>query len=248
MALLAAGAAPVASIADPLPPIRLQGSTTFAAEILGPYGQSLERTTGRSLEVVANKSSWGLFALLEGRVDVAMISAPLASEIVSASKLKPGLAYDTLQEFRIATTRIAFVVNQANPLTRLTIASVGRILTGEITNWRDVGGDDKPIRVVAVKEGGGTVVAARASVFGEAPFVSTAVRLESANHVVKVVVQDTGAIGIAQLGLIRTPGLHEIVVDTAVEQPLSFVTRGDPSPSIVRIIDAARMAAANAGN
>ena len=119
-------------------------------------------------------------------------------------------------------------------------------MKGEIRNWREVGGDDRPIRVVAVNEGGGTVAAVRAAIPGTAPITPDAVRLESAKHVLKVIAQEPGAIGIAQLGLVHAARLNEIVTEQIIEQPLSYVTLGDPAPGVQRFITATRAAVSNA--
>jgi phosphate transport system substrate-binding protein len=226
-------------------PVRLHGSTTFAAEITEPYRAAIEREAGHPIEVVGSKSSWGLFALLEGRADLAMISAPLASEIDSARSLKPGLPYEKLQAFHVSTTRIAFVVHPTNGIKNLPMAAVVRIFKGEIVNWRDVGGEDRPIRVVATNEGGGTVAAFRAAFLGTAPLPAAAIRLESAKHVLKAVSQERGAVGIAQLGLVGT-AVNELITDQIVQQPLSLVSLGEPSPGLARIIDATRAVASHA--
>ena len=97
-----------------------------------------------------------------------------------------------------------------------------------------------------MKEGGGTVAATRAAIMSGAPLAQDAVRLESAKHVLTVVAQEAGAIGIAQLGLVRQAGLKEIATDTVVEQPLSFVTVGAPDARLTRVIQAVRKVAAHA--
>lgn len=56
----------------------------------------------------------------------------------------------------IARDGVAIVVNQANPLADVTIEQVAKIYAGEITNWKEVGGDDAPITVVSREEGSGT--------------------------------------------------------------------------------------------
>ena len=244
LSLIAAIAVP-GHAASPQPVVRVQGATTFHAEILVPYRAAIEKSSGRLLDVVANKSSWGLLALLEGRADLAMISAPLDAEIAAARLIKPDSPYEALQEFKVRSTRIAFAVHTQNPVTKLSFESVAKLLKGEIANWKDLGGPDVPVLVVAVKEGGGTVVAVRSQMLGDAPLAPNAVRIESAKHVLKVVSQEPGAIGIAQLSLIREARLHEVVTERHVEQPLSFVTSGPPSPGAMAIIEAARLVAAD---
>ncbi len=220
--------------------VRVQGSTTFQADIWQHYQSEIERRSGQTFDIVANKSSWGLLALLDGRADLAMISAPLAAEIIAAQKLKPELDFGALQEFRVAQTRVAFALHPDNPVTTLSFDTIARILNGELTNWQDVDGPDLPIVLVAIKEGGGTMAAVRAQMLGEAPLAPGAIRLESAKHVAKVVSQERGAIGVMQLGLLKQAGLKEAVMERALGQPLSFVTLGPPTDAMQRVIAAAR--------
>ncbi len=227
-------------------PLRIQGSTTFNAELVKPNRAKVDVLFGQPVDIVANKSSWGLLALLEGRVDMAMISAPLEAELNSMRQLKPDHSFDDLQEFRIKTTRITFAVHPKNPISKLPLASVRKIFTGEITNWSAVGGLDLPILVVAVKEGGGTIVAVRAKMLGDTPLAPGAIRLESAQHLLTVIAQERGAIGIAQRGLSLKAGVDEIATETLIEQPLSLITRGRPSARMERMIEVMRTIADDA--
>jgi phosphate transport system substrate-binding protein len=245
MAVILSALLPTSAVMAAQPAMRLHGSTTFEAEILKPHKAAIETKLGRPLDVVASKSSWGLLSLLEGRADVSMISAPLEAEIAAARKLKPDLAFDQLLEFKVATTRIAFPVHPKNPVSSLPVAKLRDILIGTITNWNEVGGPDLPILVVAVKEGGGTIVAVRAQLLANIPLAANAVRLESAKHLLTVISQEPGAIGISQLGLVRTSGLPEIVTESPIEQPLSLITLGDPSPELQSLIEITREAAAD---
>lgn len=227
-------------------PLRIQGSTTFHGELIKPNRAKVDQLFGQPLDIVANKSSWGLLALIDGQVDMAMISAPLEAEIAAARQLKPQQTFDNLQEFRVKTTRIVFAVHPKNPVSVLPLATVRKIFTGEITNWSAVGGPDLPILVVAVKEGGGTIVAVRAKMLGNAQLAPGAIRLESAQHLLQVVSQERGAIGIAQRGLALKAGVDEIATETFIEQPLSFVTRGAPTARMERVIGVMRSIAEDA--
>ena len=55
--------------------------------------------------------------------------------------------------FEIARDGLALVVNLANPINGLTMDQVRRLFSGEITNWKEVGGSDEPVRIVS-REGG----------------------------------------------------------------------------------------------
>lgn len=224
--------------------IRLQGSTTFQSLLLEEHQAKIENHANIRLDVIANKSIWGLTALVEGRADVAMISAELAGERKALQKFAPAAAIEKLQSFEIARSRIALAVHPANPVSQITLRQVSQVLRGEIGNWKDLGGRDLPIRVVLVREGGGTVVALRAQTIGDEPIKAPNVaRLESPRHVLTVVAQDPGALGVAQLRLLRSQGLPELSTDLPIEQRLFLVTSGDPSPAVRRMIDASRILA-----
>lgn len=232
---------PVTEAAADPPVHSVQGSVTFYDRILEPNLQRIEDQSGAKLTVIPNKSIWGLIALLEGRTDMAMISGGMTGEIEAAKELQPSLPFERLTPFEIARSRIAFVVHPSNPLTSLPLAMVKKILLGEVRNWKAAGGPDLPIRVVATQNGGGTVITVRSQVLAGAEITATdAVRLESARHVLKVVEQEAGAFGVAQLGLSLKSAVTIVETDTPVEQVLSLVTLGDPQPSVKAVIDATR--------
>jgi hypothetical protein len=55
-----------------------------------------------------------------------------------------------------------------------------------------------------------------------------------------VVEQEPGILGFAQLALTKQRGLPELITEQPIEQTLSFVTNGDPTPAMKAVIDAAR--------
>src|ERR1700741_603546 len=85
----------------------VQGSTTFNRLIMLAHQGAIEVASGHTLTVIPNKSTPGLVALFEGRAQLAMISAPLASEIEELRKLAPAMPVERLHAFEIAATRIA---------------------------------------------------------------------------------------------------------------------------------------------
>ena len=58
----------------------------------------------------------------------------------------------------------------------------------------------------------------------------------------RVVEQEPNALGFAQLSLAKQKGLPEIVTETPIEQSLSLITLGEPTPAMKAVIDAARAA------
>lgn len=219
----------------------LQGSTTFNRRIIEPHEAAIEARSGHDLTVIPNRTMLGIIALMEGRAHMAMISASLESEVSKLRKAMPGLDYDRLKAFEIASTRVAFVVHPSNPIRKGTLDQIKKVLTGDITDWSELGGKPGPIRVVTVGGGGGVITTVETELLGgksiRGPnilYVRTALQL------VQIVEQEPNAFGMAQLSLARQKGLPEITTEQPVEQVLSLITLGEPTAAMKAVIDAAR--------
>ena len=80
--------------------------------------------------------------LIDGTVDL-IICARESSEDEQNYALEKGV---TLIEKPIANDSFAFLLNRANSVDNLTHEQVVGIYTGQITNWKEVGGEDQPIK------------------------------------------------------------------------------------------------------
>ena len=223
-------------------PLILQGSTTFNRRVMEPHEAAIEAKSGQDITVIPNRTMLGIIALMEGRAHMAMISASLDSEVGKMKKAMPGLDYDRLKAFEISSTRVAFIVNPSNPIRKASLDQVKKVLTGQITNWSALGGKDQPIRVVLVGGGGGVTTVESELLNGKLPegphiiYVKTPVQLTGWSN------RSRTPSGFAQLSLAKHKGLPEIVTEEPIEQTLSLVTFGDPTPAMKAVIDAARAA------
>lgn len=221
-----------------------QGSTTFTHRVMEPYQTAIEASSGHKLTVVPNKSSLGLLALFDKRADFAMISGPLETEIEHLKLSHPDLPFDRLRVFTISSTRMAFAINRDNPVHAITSDKMRGILLGEITNWRDVGGPDLPIRIVKVREGGGVQASIEAELLhGKSINVADPIRVQISSQVVKIVEQLPEALGLSQLSIVMKSNTRELEIDHPVEQRLVMVTLGDPTPEMLKVINVARQIA-----
>jgi phosphate transport system substrate-binding protein len=98
------------------------------------------------IEVQGPGSSAGIKAAKNGSADIGMASRNLKAKEKESS----------LVEEVIARDGIAVVVNPKNPLKGLTAAQVSAIYKGEVTNWKQVGGNDKPIVAITRDTASGT--------------------------------------------------------------------------------------------
>ena len=219
----------------------VQGSTTFNRLFMEPQQSQIETATGHVLTVIPNKSMPGLIALLEGRAHLAMISAPLESEIQSLQKAMPGLPLDQLQVHPVLASRVAIAVHPSNPVRKTTLHQIREVLFGRITNWAALGGSSKAIRIVLVGGGGGVTTVVESDLLGGSRVnLPNVTYMKTPVQLVQVVEQEPAAMGFAQLALLKQRELPELVTEKPIEQVLSFVTFGPPTPAAQSVINAAR--------
>jgi phosphate transport system substrate-binding protein len=225
----------------------VQGSTTFSRDVMIPYQTAIESSSGHKLIVMPNKSSLGLLALFDKRADFAMISGPIETEIEQLKLNYPNLPFGQLQVFNITKTRMAFAINEENPVRKIADDKMRDILLGKISNWREVGGSDLQIRLVHVREGGG-VQASLENEFldGRHIDVPNAIRVQISTQVIKVVEQLPEALGLSQLNIVMNSKVIELKVDHPIEQQLNLVTLGAPTPEMRQVINVAHNIASTA--
>jgi phosphate transport system substrate-binding protein len=226
--------------------ISVYGSSTFYSQLMQPLQSAIEAKSGHKLMVVSNKSSLGIMALFEKRADLAMISASLESQIAALKRTNPSLEFGKLNNFPVMQIRASFAVNPRNAVRNVGIDQIRKILRGEITNWKEIGGTDTPIRVVIVRGGGGVPTAIEDELLDGKPITATehAIYVQSGVHVMAVVGQEPGALGLAQLNLVQKHKLPELKTDRTVDQLLNFVSLGEPTAAMRAVIKATQEIAA----
>jgi phosphate transport system substrate-binding protein len=106
------------------------------------------------IAVTGGGSGTGIAGLINGTVDIANASRRMKPEEIEnaqANGIEP-------VEHVIAGDAIAIVVHPSNPVDRLTLQQLSDIFSGEITNWSEVGGDDRPIVCLSRESNSGTHV------------------------------------------------------------------------------------------
>jgi len=147
-------ASPAASAARPEAQVTLQnkGSDTMVNLALA-WAEAYEaQQPDVSLAVTGGGSGTGLAALINGTVDLANASRAIKPEerqAAEANSIHP-------QEFIVARDAIAVIVNPRNPVNQLTLPQLSAIYSGQITNWREVGGEDRPIVLLSRETNSGT--------------------------------------------------------------------------------------------
>ena len=135
-------------------PTGLSGSLTIAGSTtVLPINQECARllmvaNPDLRISVSGGGSGHGVEAAGAGEIDIGAVSRD-----VKSSELEK---YPDLKPVAIGKDSVAIVVHPSNSITDLTLEQAAKIFSGEITNWKDVGGADAAIRVITREAGSGT--------------------------------------------------------------------------------------------
>lgn len=106
------------------------------------------------ISVTGGGSGTGIAALINGTVDLANASRKIKDEEIAEAQSK---GVNPLEHI-IARDAIAVIVNMENPVSELTLQQIADIYSGKITNWSEVGGEDRPIVKLSRETNSGTHV------------------------------------------------------------------------------------------
>ena len=126
----------------------------FAARLIdnGGFGDPIA-----SFVIDSTTSSDAFRALQDRATQIGMASRRVApAEARRIARTGGGNMIDPAQEHVIAVDAIVAIVNPKNPVNAISLNDLGRIYSGRITNWSDLGGNDAPINVYGREEGSGT--------------------------------------------------------------------------------------------
>lgn len=126
--------------------VSTDGSTSME-KVIGALGESfMKNNEGVNFTYNPTGSGSGITAVSEGRCDIGLSSRALKDEEKAGGLIETVLAYDG----------IAIIVNNDNPVTNISLEDLTKVYTGEITNWKDLGGNDGEIVLIGREAGSGT--------------------------------------------------------------------------------------------
>lgn len=186
----AAETSAAAADADLSGTVSTDGSTSME-KVIGALSEAFqEKYPNVTVTYNPTGSGSGITAVTEGNCDIGLASRNLKDEE------KNGLTSTT-----VAIDGIAMIVNTANEVSDLSLDQIAKIYTGEITNWKDVGGADQEIVVIGREAGSGTRDGFE-SITGTSDKCQMDQELTSTGAVIQAVGANEAAIGYASLAAV----------------------------------------------
>ena len=144
-----------------------------------------------TIQVTGGGSGTGIAALLNGTTDVANLSRPAKPKEIEQAKA----GGKELKEFKVAVDGLAVIVNQDNPVKELSLKQLEGIYTGQINNWKEVGGKDQSILRYCRESNSGTYVFFKEHVLEDKDYAADCQSLPGTAAVAEAIARDPSGIG-----------------------------------------------------
>lgn len=212
---------------------------------------------GVRISVTGGGSGTGIAALINNTVDLANASRQIKAEEVDEAQAK---GVEPVEHI-IARDAIAVIVNSENPVSELTLQQISDMYSGKITNWSEVGGEDRPIVKLSRETNSGTHVYFLETVLrlgksdDETLFSMDTLLLPSSEGIISEVRQNPNAIGYDGLGYVPDdvkmiaiakeaggeyvlPSIETVNDKTyAIARDLYMYTNGEPTGIVKEYLD-----------
>jgi phosphate transport system substrate-binding protein len=245
------------SSGDPQQTIEDVGSDTIVNLALA-WAEAYQKVNPNvRISVSGGGSGTGLAALINGTTNIANASRQIKQEEIADAQKNGIEPY----EIQIARDAIGVIVNPQNPVQQLTLQQISDIYSGKITNWRDVGGDDRPVVLLSRETNSGTHVFFLEEVVrlgqkdNKTLFSQDTLLLPSSEGIMAEVRQNPNAIGYDGLGYITSDVKTLAIASKSggdyvkpsvasvndgqypIARPLFMYTPGEPTGEVKTYID-----------
>lgn len=223
--------------------VEISGGTTPQKEVVEPKQEALKAATGIDIKFNGVGTGNGMVALIEGKVPIAAVGDVLPEGVEAGKKAaknqgKDLKVPDNLMYFAIGRDEQVVIVHKSNPVAALNKAQLKGIATGKITNWKEVGGPDLPIKVVVTKPGLAPGLFFQKVFMDGEPYVEGATEAQSPRDVITQVSRSPGGFGAAaEVHMSASPGDAKVVKTPAAVRTLGFVTVGEPTGAVKKVVD-----------
>jgi phosphate transport system substrate-binding protein len=132
--------------------VQVKGSDTLINLVQKLAEVYMQKNPGKIIAVTGGGSGTGIAALVNGKCDIANSSRLIKDKEIAQArerKIDP-------KRVVIAIDGLCIVTNGKNPVDKLTLDQLGRIFRGEIKNWKEVGGENRPITLYGRQSNSGT--------------------------------------------------------------------------------------------
>ena len=177
--------------------VQIKGSDTLI-NLVQKLSEEYMKANGGYIAVTGGGSGTGIAALINGKCDIADASRNMKpKEIINANNV--GIMPKRIV---IALDGLSVIVHGSNTVKKLTMDQIGKIFRGEVKNWSEFGGENKPITLYGRQSNSGTFVLFRDMVL-KGDYSSSMRRMNGNSQIVEAVKADSTGIGYVGVGYVK---------------------------------------------
>ncbi|WP_410208558.1 phosphate ABC transporter substrate-binding protein [Fusobacterium sp.] len=132
--------------------VQLKGSDTILNASQAMAEKFMVTNKGARIAVTGGGSGVGISSLINKTTDIAMASRNMKAKEYDQAKAQ-GINID---EIVVGYDGITIIANKSNPIKDIDDKTLGKVFRGEITNWKELGGEDAEIVVLSRDSSSGT--------------------------------------------------------------------------------------------
>ncbi len=172
--------------------ITVKGSDTLVVLAQKWAETYMGKNAATKISVTGGGTGTGFAALQNNTTDLCNASRKIkAKEIeacVKAFNKRP-------TEYKVALDGLSVFVHESNKIQSLSVEELEAVFTGQIKNWKDLGGEDAPIVVYSRENSSGTYEFFKEAVLKGKDFVASAQTMPGTAAVLQGIAKDKNAIG-----------------------------------------------------
>lgn len=237
--------------------MQIKGSDTIVNLVQVWAEKFSQINDGTNVGVTGGGTGTGFAALLNNTCDIAMASRQVEENEINLAK-KQNITY---KEFIVGLDGLAVLVNKDNPVNNLSIEQLRDIFMAKITNWKELGGENRPIVLLSRESNSGTHMFFKETVIrlndinSKDEFSPKALLMPSSQAIVDEIYQNPNAIGYAGIGFMNDqtkavsvsaqnsteyfyPTIENVMNGKyPISRPLYLYTNGEPEGIVKDFID-----------
>lgn len=230
----------------------IKGSDTLGAKMVPQVAEAFRaKNPGVVFEIAAEGSTTGIAAITDGTADIGMSSRRARPTEVSAALAK-GV---TMKPIIVSYDAMAVIVNENNPVAKLTLRQVEQIFTGDVKDWSAVGGNPGPFSIYTRNTSSGTYQDWKDLAMKKRDYAPASQKMAGNEQIAAEVGKNPNGIGYVGIAYIKAPGVKvvgivnkdgklvhpaaDVVHDKSYPyaRPNFFYTNGDPTGLAAQFID-----------
>ena len=225
----------------------IKGSDTLGAKLVPQLAEEYKaKNPSVSFEIAAEGSTTGLAAITDGTAQIGMSSRRARPTEMSAAQAK-GVS---MKPIIVCYDGIAVVVNENNPVTKLTRRQVEQIFTGDVNDWSAVGGNPGRISIYTRNTSSGTYSDFKDLAMKRRDYAGCSQKMAGNEQIAAEVAKNPNGIGYVGLAYMDAPGVKVVPIDNAVptkeavlakKYPYAratfYYTNGEPSGEAAKFVE-----------